>query len=160
MALLLAVVGTIALSGCPSRDDTAYVSTETEVAETTAEPTPEDVTDEKENKAMTIDVTNADFQAQVIEADKPVLVDFWAPWCGPCQMMHPVLDSLGEKYDGKAVIARVNIDEADNQQLAMQYQIRAIPYMAIFKNGQIVEEIIGVRPEEDLAAALDKALGS
>ncbi len=108
---------------------------------------------------MPIDVSSEDFQAQVLEADVPVLVDFWAPWCGPCRMMHPVLESLAEKYDGRVVIARVNLDEDGNQKLGQQYQIRAIPYMAIFKNGEIVEEIVGVRPEEDLASALDTAIG-
>jgi thioredoxin 1 len=107
---------------------------------------------------MSIDVTNADFQSQILDADKPALVDFWAPWCGPCQMMHPVLDSLAEKYKGRVIVARVNIDEADNQALAQQYQIRAIPYLGIFKSGELFEEIIGVRPEQDLVDALDRAL--
>ena len=107
---------------------------------------------------MAIDVTNEDFQSQILDVDKPALVDFWAPWCGPCQMMHPVLDSIAEKYEGRVVVARVNIDEAENQRLAQQYQIRAIPYLAIFKGGEMFEEIIGVRPEQDLAAALDRAL--
>jgi thioredoxin 1 len=107
---------------------------------------------------MSIEVTNADFQSQILDADKPALVDFWAPWCGPCQMMHPVLDSLAEKYRGRVIVARVNIDEADNQTLAQQYQIRAIPYLGIFKSGELFEEIIGVRPEQDLVDALDRAL--
>ena len=107
---------------------------------------------------MAIDVTNEDFQTRILDADKPALVDFWAPWCGPCQMMHPVLDSIAEKYEGRVVVARVNIDEAENQKLAQQYQIRAIPYLAIFKSGEILEEIVGVRPEQDLAEALDRAL--
>jgi len=107
---------------------------------------------------MPIDVTNEDFQTQVLEADIPVLVDFWAPSCGPCLMMHPVLESLSETYDGRVVIARVNLTEANNQELGQQYQIRQIPYMAIFKDGRIVEAIIGARPEEELASALDRAI--
>ncbi len=109
---------------------------------------------------MPIDVTNEDFEVEVLQANVPVLVDFWAPWCGPCLMMDPALKSLSEKYDGQAKIARVNLEEGDNRQLAMRYQIRAIPYMAIFKDGEMLEEIVGVRPEEELASALDQAIGN
>lgn len=107
---------------------------------------------------MPIDVTSQDFQAKVLDAATPVLVDFWAPWCGPCQMMHPVLDSLAEKYEPRCVIARVNIDEGDNQQLAQKYGVHGIPCIFIFKNGEVVDNIVGVRPEDELASALDKAL--
>jgi thioredoxin 1 len=107
---------------------------------------------------MPIDVTSEDFDAQVLQAEKPVLVDFWAPWCGPCMMMHPVLDKVAETYRDRAVIARVNISDGSNEELAQKYQIRAIPYMAIFNNGEIVETIVGVHSEQDLASSLDKAL--
>ena len=107
---------------------------------------------------MPIEVNNADFDEKIISADQPALVDFWAPWCGPCQMMHPVLEQVEANYNGRAIIAKCNIDEANNQELAQRYQVRAIPYIAIFKGGEIVEEIVGVRPQEDLESALDRAL--
>lgn len=107
---------------------------------------------------MPIDVTNADFAETILNSDQPALVDFWAPWCGPCMMMHPVLEKVATKYDGRAIVAKCNIDEASNQELAQKFQIRAIPYIAVFKGGEIVEEIVGVRPQEDLEAALDRAL--
>lgn len=107
---------------------------------------------------MPIEVTSADFAETILNADQPALVDFWAPWCGPCQMMHPVLEQVAGKYDGRAIVAKCNIDEANNQELAQKYQVRAIPYIAVFKGGEIVEEIVGVRPQEDLEAALDRAL--
>ncbi len=107
---------------------------------------------------MPIEVTSADFAEKILNSDQPALVDFWAPWCGPCQMMHPVLEQVATKYEGRAVVAKCNIDEANNQELAQKYQVRAIPYIALFKGGEIVEEIVGVRPQEDLEAALDRAL--
>lgn len=108
---------------------------------------------------MPIDVTSDDFEEKVVNSDVPVLVDFWAPWCGPCMMMHPVLETLAEKYRDRAVVAKVNIAESNNEQLAQRYQIRQIPFMAIFHNGDVVDTIIGVRPEEELAASLDGVLG-
>ena len=107
---------------------------------------------------MPIDVSSEDFDEKVLNADVPVLVDFWAPWCGPCQMMHPVLEELAEDYEGKAVIARLNIDEGNNQELAGKYEVRAIPFMAVFNEGEIVDQLVGVRPEEDLKKALDDAI--
>ncbi len=109
---------------------------------------------------MSIEVTNEDFQSRILDANMPALVDFWAPWCGPCLMIAPILESLAEKYEGRVIIARINIDEADNQRLAQRYQIRAIPYLGIFKSGEMFEEIIGVRPEQELVAALDRALAA
>jgi|LSQX01.1.fsa_nt_gb thioredoxin 1 len=107
---------------------------------------------------MPIEVTNADFEVKVLQADKPVLVDFWAPWCGPCMMMHPILDKIAEKYRERAVVAKVNISDGANEQLAQKYQIRAIPFMAVFQNGEVADTIVGVHSEEDLAASLDRQL--
>jgi len=107
-----------------------------------------------------IEISAGDFQAKVIDAGKPALVDFWAPWCGPCRMLEPVLDNLGEQFAGQAVIARLNIDHSENQELAQKYQVRAIPYVAIFENGEIVKDWVGFGPdiEQEIAAALKKAI--
>lgn len=94
------------------------------------------------------------FDAEVINSDQPVLVDFWAPWCGPCKMIGPVIEELAGDYDGKAKVGKVNVD--DNQQLAGQFGIRGIPTVMLFKNGQMVESFVGLQQKPDLAAAIDK----
>ena len=85
------------------------------------------------------------------------LVDFWAEWCGPCKMIAPAIDALAEEYDGKATIAKVNVDNESD--LAMKFNVSSIPTMLVFKDGQIAETFIGVRSKDDLAAALDAAIG-
>lgn len=87
------------------------------------------------------------FEAEVIKSETPVLVDFWAPWCGPCQMMAPILESLAAKFDGKLKIVKVDTEEKDNQSLAINYQIQSIPNMKLFKNGEVIKDFIGFRPE-------------
>lgn len=99
-------------------------------------------------------VGKTDFEVKVLKSDLPVLVDFWAPWCGPCQMMAPILEEVAKKMEGKFVVAKVDTEEMDNQQLAMQYDIRSIPNMKVFKNGEVVGELIGYRPLETLVAEL------
>ncbi|MFC1585573.1 thioredoxin [Fibrobacterota bacterium] len=89
-----------------------------------------------------------------IQSDLPVLVDFWAEWCGPCRMMGPVLEELAREYSGRAIIAKVNVDE--NGELAMKYQISAIPNLKIFYKGKEVQNIVGAVPKERLTAPLDK----
>lgn len=87
------------------------------------------------------------FNSEVISSTTPVLVDFWAPWCGPCQMMAPILESLAAKLDAKLKIVKVDTEERDNQSLAINYQIQSIPNMKLFKNGEVVKDFIGFRPE-------------
>lgn len=105
--------------------------------------------------ALTNVSTLKDFDSNVLENDKVVLVDFWAPWCGPCRMMSPVLDSVAKTLKDSVEIVKVNIEESsDNQQLAARYGIRSIPNMQVFKAGQKVDELIGMRPEAVLTDEL------
>lgn len=106
----------------------------------------------------TITVTDTDFQENVISPShtQPVLVDFYAPWCGPCQMMGPILDNLAEEMGNTAVIAKINVDE--NLDKASEYQIMSIPNLKIFKNGEIVEEISGMSNVDHLKELLQKYL--
>ncbi len=101
-------------------------------------------------------VDTATFEPEVLQSPVPVVVDFWAPWCGPCRMIAPIIDELAQQYGDKIKVVKVNVD--DNQDLAMRYGIRGIPTVMIFKGGQAVNSLVGVRPKEDLAAAIDAAL--
>src|SRR3954466_8014088 len=105
--------------------------------------------------ANIVTLTDGNFSEEVLKSQKPVLVDFWAEWCGPCKMIAPVLDELATEYDGKVKIAKVNID--DNQNLAAQFRVTAIPTLLIFKNGQVTEQMVGAKSKRDLKASLDKA---
>ncbi len=103
-----------------------------------------------------LEFTDSNFQSEVVESDQPVLVDFWATWCGPCKMIAPTIEELASDYEGKARIGKVDIDQ--NQEVAMQHGIQAIPTLLLFKNGQVVQRFQGVSPKEKLAEALDAAL--
>jgi len=102
------------------------------------------------------DVTDGTFETEVLKSDKPVLVDFWAPWCGPCRMVSPVVEELAEEYGGKVKFLKLNTD--DNLNTAATYGIRSIPTLLMFKGGQPVDQIIGFRPKGDLKRVIDKAL--
>ena len=105
---------------------------------------------------MTIEINDASFKAEVTDSPIPVLVDFWAPWCGPCKMIAPVLEELAQEFDGKAKIVKINID--DNQNTPAQFGVRSIPTLILFKNGNEVEKIIGAQSKDKLKAMLDSAL--
>ena len=103
-------------------------------------------------------VGDADFETAVLQSDEPVLVDFWAEWCGPCKMIAPVLDELAETYGGKLKVAKVNVDE--NRATAIKYHVRSIPMLLLFKDGQIQATQIGAVGKGQLTQMIDKALGS
>ncbi len=101
---------------------------------------------------MALELTDANFEEQVINSDKPVMVDFWAEWCGPCRMVGPIVEELAGEYEGKAVVGKVNVDE--NQGVAAQFGIRNIPTLLVFKNGEIVDKQVGVAPKNVLEGKL------
>lgn len=107
--------------------------------------------------AKTIELTSANFQEEVLKSDLPVLVDFWAPWCGPCRMMAPILDELSEELSGEFKIAKMDVENPANAELAIQYRIQSIPNMKLFKNGQVIDEFIGLRDKETLKQELKEA---
>jgi thioredoxin 1 len=99
-------------------------------------------------------LTTENFDQEVLKSPTPVLVDFWAEWCGPCKMVAPILDELASEYDGKVRIGKVNID--DHQALATEYGIRAIPTLLLFKGGQVTDQIVGLRSKRDFKSKLDR----
>ena len=101
-------------------------------------------------------LTESNFDQEVIQSDKPVLVDFWAVWCAPCSMIAPIVEAIASEYEGKIKVGKVNVDE--NSQLAVRYGIRAIPTLLLFKDGKVVEQMIGVQHKEAIKALIDKYL--
>jgi thioredoxin 1 len=105
---------------------------------------------------MAVEFTSSNFQNEVLASDKPVLVDFWAEWCGPCKMIGPVVEEIHNEYLGKAVIGKLNVDE--NPDIAMNYSVRSIPTLLIFKGGVIVDKIVGAVPKSQLTKQLETHL--
>ena len=103
-----------------------------------------------------VEFTDAGFQTDVIGSQQPVLVDFWAPWCGPCKMLGPTIEALATTYAGRAHVGKVNID--DNQQVASDFNVSSIPTVMIFKGGQVVDRFVGVTPLAKLSDAINKHL--
>ena len=108
------------------------------------------------HKDMAIEITDATFDEVVLKSDKPVVVDFWAAWCGPCRMVGPIIEELSHEYEGKAVVGKVDVDV--HQQYAAKYGVRNIPTVLVFKGGEIVNRQVGVSPKRVYADAIDAAL--
>jgi len=105
---------------------------------------------------MAVEFTEANFEEMALQSDKPVLVDFWAEWCGPCRMVGPVVEEIAREYDGKAVIGKVNVDE--NPGISMKYGIRNIPTILFLKNGEVVDKSVGAVPKSVLTEKLDSQM--
>lgn len=105
---------------------------------------------------MTVEVTDSNFEEEVLKSDKPVLVDFWAEWCGPCRMVGPIVDELAKEYDGKVVMAKMDVDS--NPDTSVKFGIRNIPTILFFKNGEIADKQVGAVPKATLASKLDALL--
>ena len=104
-----------------------------------------------------LQLTDSTFDGEVLQSDKPVLVDFWAPWCGPCRMISPLVDELSKEYEGRVKIAKMNTD--DNAQVATRYKISAIPTLLFFKGGKVADQLVGVHPKPEIKKRLDSMLG-
>lgn len=99
-------------------------------------------------------ITKSNFEEEVLKSDVPVLLDFWAAWCGPCRMLSPVVEEIAKEYEGKAKVGKINVDE--EQELAASFQVASIPMVVIVKDGKVASTSIGYKPKEQIAAMLDK----
>ncbi len=104
---------------------------------------------------MPVVVTNTNI-SEILSGDKPVMIDFWATWCGPCRMLAPIVEEIAQEYDGKVVVAKCDVDDAD--EVAMQFRIRNIPTLMFFKGGEMVNRLVGAVPKSDITAVLDSII--
>lgn len=104
-----------------------------------------------------VEFTDNNFDSEVLQSSTPVLVDFWAPWCGPCRSIAPLVEQLADEYQGAVKIGKINIDDSPNA--AMKYGVQSIPTLMVFKSGDVVDRFVGVQPKNRLQAALDSAKG-
>ena len=104
-----------------------------------------------------VEVTDANFDTDVLKSDKPILIDFWATWCGPCRAIAPIVDELAMEYQGKVKVGKMDVDR--NSATPMRYGVRGIPTLLVFKDGQVKEQIVGYVPKEQIQKALDKHVG-
>ena len=102
---------------------------------------------------MVVDISDQNFETEVIKSNLPVVIDLWAPWCGPCRMVGPVVEKLAEQYDGKVKFCKLNVDE--NQQTAAKYSVMSIPTLLFFKNGSVADTVVGAVPEQVLKPRID-----
>lgn len=107
---------------------------------------------------MSTPITDATFESEVLKSSIPVFVDFWAPWCGPCKAMLPIVDELTQKYDGKVKVVKMNVDE--NQDVPGKYNVMSIPTFLIVKGGEVVDSFVGARSKEEISTKLDSAIAA
>lgn len=105
---------------------------------------------------MALNINEQNFEKEITQSDVPVLLDFWAPWCGPCKMLSPIVDELSKEYEGKVKVCKVNTDE--NMSLSSQFQITSIPCLIIFKDGKPIRKIVGFKPKNDIKRDLDEII--
>jgi thioredoxin 1 len=105
---------------------------------------------------MALEITDASFDEVVLKSDKPVLVDFWAAWCGPCRMVGPIMEEISSEYEGKAIVGKVDVDA--NQEFAAKYGVRNIPTVLLFKDGEVIDKQVGVAPKSTYTQKIDAAI--